>query len=194
MMGVFENLARAAGFAQSSGGAGHVLLWEQLKPWLAQISQNGAVKWLPRTLAQNPCQVPRFEGGRPAGSCEHLGVDLCISCRKSTCLDHAFVDSNADLICYMCVANRAANAPYTPPNQEAPPPPPGDPRKQRAEQRAAWARGVLGVAEGAGWEEVKRAHRGLSGRWHPDRSDGDEARYKDVQIAYDVLKTIYGEN
>src|SRR6187401_3233842 len=45
---------------------------------------------------------------------------------------------------------------------------------------------TLGVAKNASAEEIKKAYRKLAREHHPD-SGGDEAKFKEVQGAYDVL-------
>ncbi len=49
---------------------------------------------------------------------------------------------------------------------------------------------ILGVAEGADAEVVKRAYRKLARTYHPDKNPGDpsaEDRFKEIQEAYEVL-------
>lgn len=46
---------------------------------------------------------------------------------------------------------------------------------------------VLGVERGATKEEIKRAYRKLAHQYHPDKSGGDEEKFKQVNAAYQVL-------
>ena len=49
---------------------------------------------------------------------------------------------------------------------------------------------ILGVAEDAPKDQIKKVYRQLAKRYHPDRNKGDasaEAKFKEVQEAYSVL-------
>lgn len=46
---------------------------------------------------------------------------------------------------------------------------------------------ILGVERGASEDEVKKAFRKLAHTYHPDKSGGDEAKFKEVSEAYSVL-------
>jgi molecular chaperone DnaJ len=50
---------------------------------------------------------------------------------------------------------------------------------------------TLGVTKGANADELKKAYRKLAMQYHPDKNPGDktaEAKFKDINEAYDVLK------
>lgn len=47
---------------------------------------------------------------------------------------------------------------------------------------------VLGVGKGASADEIKKAFRKKAVQYHPDKEGGDEAKFKEVNEAYEVLK------
>lgn len=47
---------------------------------------------------------------------------------------------------------------------------------------------VLGVKKDASPDEIKKAFRRLAVQHHPDKEGGDEAKFKEINEAYDVLK------
>ena len=47
---------------------------------------------------------------------------------------------------------------------------------------------VLGVAKSASEDEIKKAFRKLAVKYHPDKEGGDEAKFKEINEAYEVLK------
>lgn len=46
---------------------------------------------------------------------------------------------------------------------------------------------TLGVQKGASLDEIKRAYRKLAHQYHPDKGQGNEQKFKDVNEAYQVL-------
>ncbi|MDD5084290.1 MAG: molecular chaperone DnaJ [Candidatus Moranbacteria bacterium] len=46
---------------------------------------------------------------------------------------------------------------------------------------------ILGVSKGASEDEIKKAYRKLAHKYHPDKSGGDEAKFKEASAAYSVL-------
>lgn len=47
---------------------------------------------------------------------------------------------------------------------------------------------VLGVSKSASEDEIKKAFRKAAVKYHPDKEGGDEAKFKEVNEAYEVLK------
>jgi molecular chaperone DnaJ len=53
---------------------------------------------------------------------------------------------------------------------------------------------VLGVGEDASDEDVRRAFRTLAKELHPDKNGGDDTRFKEVNMAYQVLSSPEGRS
>src|SRR6266576_4303070 len=47
---------------------------------------------------------------------------------------------------------------------------------------------ILGVSKSASADEIKKAFRRLAIQYHPDKESGDEAKFKEVNEAYEILK------
>jgi molecular chaperone DnaJ len=46
---------------------------------------------------------------------------------------------------------------------------------------------ILGVKKGASKDEIKKAFYKLAHKYHPDKKEGNEAKFKEVNEAYQVL-------
>lgn len=163
-------------------------IWEELRPWLARLALNAAPKWLPRLAYGFPCKVPVYAHGAPVGPCVRAAVGVCEVCQAPCCLDHSRIDQYGDAICYLCIAEairakRGAAGERPPPAQKPRP----------SAQDVRWARRVLDVKADTDWEEVRRQHRKLSAKWHPDVHTGEKAKakaeekFKELQRAFEVL-------
>ncbi len=49
---------------------------------------------------------------------------------------------------------------------------------------------TLGIPNSASADEIKKAFRRLAVKHHPDKEGGDEAKFKEINEAYEVLKDL----
>ncbi len=205
-------------FSNLAGGPDgvHSRIWSELKPWVMNLAPAASRKWIPRVASGEQCEVPIMRRGHRTGDCENLGIAICSCCRRPCCLQHAHIDQHADAICYICVADAMQVVPPVqrerarqdhasgaePPPRERPPPgqaPPPGAKPGPTPEAVAAALSTLGLRRGAKWEAVKKAHRSLSAANHPDKAKGvrgktvAEARFKEIQKAFDLLKRVYPE-
>src|SRR5271154_1258903 len=47
--------------------------------------------------------------------------------------------------------------------------------------------GILGVSKGANEDEIKKAYRKLAHQYHPDKTGGDDHKFKEINEAYQIL-------
>ena len=180
--GFLQRLGDAIGALQGVPGGAHRRVWAELGPWLRSLTMEAAPSWLQRLGAQQPCHVVDYTARR---ACTRHAVALCSVCVRPTCLEHAFINRMGEAICYVCATAAM-------PNRAAPPP--IDPTRAR-QKELQWARQRLKVTASATLDEIRRAHRKLSGELHPDKFHTEreraqaEKRFKDVQRAYDLLRS-----
>lgn len=223
MAGIGDVLGKMfSGIAGGPDGT-HIKVWNELRPWIATLGPSAARKWLPQIAADTRCEVPVIRRNT-RHDCENFGIATCDVCHRPVCLEHGRIDQHGDAICYMCVAEamqvlpplqreRARQGGARQQQQRRPPagdqqrskqshdhPPPNQQEAAKAAAKAneAWALGVLGLKPSASWEEVQKAHRTLSAKYHPDKQRVEakkaeaERRFKDVQRAREVMRILLG--
>lgn len=187
-----EEVAHLFARLQQAPGQVHVRVWQELSPWIRDLVGRASLKWVERLGAGEPCHIVTQDPA-PARRCTNAAIAHCIACRRATCLRHSFVDGSGEAICFACVSGVL--------HERGAPPPPhsnGAARKPREDELRA-ARKLLKVGVNASWDDVRAQYRKLSAKWHPDRVQGEaakvkaEAKFKEIQNAYDVLKREYGQ-
>lgn len=189
-------------------------------PWLNDLSRHATQLWLPHLLLGIPCEVLYRNAQTGVGiPCTQPAIAACCICRKPVCLDHSFVSRVGQGACFGCIQQgitdaapkipwpagtrgnptdpRSPPGPTTPPNGHAPreQAPPTPPPPNPLDVQFALARKVLRVKRSATWPEVEASYKVLLKKHHPDRNPRDraaaEARFKEVRVAYDLLRKAY---
>lgn len=118
------------------------------------------------------------------GVCEAKAVPIrCLACDAYACPVHGhFNPKSGTVICGDCVSELLGEDWW---EEEE------DDGLEARDDGYPWS--VLGLEEDASLEEVRKAHRKLAARYHPDRHKGDkraEEKFKEIQKAYEVAKSI----
>jgi hypothetical protein len=154
--------------------------------WAGQVVNNLVARYGSISMSGVRCGLrPRGADGQYA-QCPDPAIGVCGFCQTVTCLNHAFVDRNANIICPMCIA-RAQKALNIDPNQQhsAPPPPPPhehagpaaeDVQEVRRKRLAALK--ALGLKDPLEEGELEQAFRSLMKASHPDRSSDEKDRQR----------------
>jgi hypothetical protein len=209
--GIGEFLGSLFGSIASAEDGVHARIWRELKPWLGNLLPAATRKWLPYIAAGAACEVPVMQRGKIVGDCEHPGVAACDVCHRPVCLHHGRIDQFGDAICYICVSDavqvvppmqreRARSQGPRPPREPREQAPPPAPKAGPSPLQIVEALGVLGLKPGAKWPAVAAAHRKLSAQHHPDKQqtqrkkDTANAKYIEVQKAFNLLKSAYTES
>lgn len=167
---------------------------------MASVQAHALAKWTPVVAAQILCSRDSARG-----PCHRQALAACLICREAVCLEHAVIAPNADVACTRCMHDMVTRAlgteteddgPVASPSPHAAPPPGPEPEPvhplEERRLRALHLR-IMGLPEGAAEEALKKAHRKLSAKWHPDRyvtpRDKETAldQYKRIQVAHDWL-------
>ena len=143
---------------------------EAFAPW-AQAMALGALPAIREVWRQRlACQSSNVVLNAPHAPCANRAGIVCAACRRPVCLHHAFLSAKGHAICWQCVqAQQAACYGQAPP----PPRPAAAPRPPVDVEKRGRALRLLGLGEGATWDEVRAAHRTLAGRAHPDRHENE---------------------
>lgn len=175
-------------------------LWREVQPWITRLVTNASINWLPILSIGAPCDIltPDQVVMDRWVPCGRSAIVLCDCCGRRVCLLHCRIDSNAQAICFECVAMAHQAAAQRPrpapdPRRAHQPPPGGAPpraKKQHVMTRANALR-VLGLRGSVTPEEIKKAFRRKAAQWHPDKHPDNpekaQAKFVEAQQAYEVL-------
>ena len=173
-------------------------IYQELSPWLMQLTRSGAGRWLPVLAQARPCNPP--PGPSPAANvCANHAIGACAACGRMVCIHHSMVDQHGGICCYGCVAEimhvkraSAAKPPGENVSDRQPPPPPPELIRVRVDR----ALEALGLRRGVKWLVVEARHKELMKKLHPDRKPPAEraqaeAAFKKVREAYQDLERFY---
>lgn len=136
--------------------------------WVSTVQTHVVERWQPIVASGIRCALrPKMADGRFA-PCPEPAIGACGFCSAPTCLAHAMIDSQANILCYKCLAE-AAKRMGAPPRQGAgESAAPGEAAEERAKRRKYLH--VLGLTDPVSDEEIAQEFRVLMKKHHPDRA------------------------
>jgi DnaJ domain len=165
-------------FAQMFGRAVGEVAQAQSNPlmrsvliWVSTVQTHVVERWQPIVASGIRCALrPKMADGR-FGPCTEPAIGACGFCSAPTCLAHAMIDSQANILCYKCLAE-AAKLMGAPARRSTEAPPPGAAPGEKAEERAKRRKylHVLGLVDPVTDEEIAQEFRTLMKKHHPDRA------------------------
>ncbi len=173
-------------------------LARDLLRWVGRIEQEAVERWRHVLMSGIRCVVPDRKNGALL-PCGDGAIAACAACYEPTCLRHAMVASNGDVVCLRCVnecvgvVRERVKAGGARPEQQnhARANHPGAGEDPVALRKAHLK--TLGLKDPADWEEIEAEYKALLKKWHPDRAapgkrEAAEAKFKKVRVAYDWLQ------
>lgn len=171
-----------------------------LADWFQGLQQQAFARWSATLFSGIRCAV--VEGHRASTPvCSGPAVGQCGICMRPTCLRHAMVARNGDVVCLECI-NRAAVAlrgqgfaPGSEPSVGRSPPPPSVGRPPGPDEEHIYREHlrVFGLKPGATPDQIKAAYRKLVAKHHPDRAppakrEAATERLTKINAAFQYLK------
>jgi len=179
-----QALGRLAAGVQLMPDGAYRRIWNELAPWFRRLATNAGPRWLPRMGMGFPCHIAQGRG-RLQKRCTNAAVAACWLCKQPTCLHHAFVDVEGELICYACASKAKAGA-----NGEPAQPQPQPTSEQTFRAAVAAALAVLEVPPGSPWTTIQKCYKRKAAKAHPDVG-GTAEEFRKVQEAYEMLKAVH---
>jgi hypothetical protein len=141
--------------------------------WVSTVQAHVVRRWQPIVASGIRCSLrPRVPDGRFI-SCPEPAIGACGFCQGPTCLQHAMIDAQANILCHKCLAEaaRKMGAPPRPATGE-PPPPSSSSRDADGDERAKRRKFLraLGLQDPVTEAEITHEFRVLMKKHHPDRA------------------------
>lgn len=167
--------------------------------WVGRVQSQILLRWRPLAQSGARCGIGQRMPDGEVVNCREAAIGSCGFCGLHTCLHHAMIDENANVLCFRCLheAARLMNA------RAAPNPPRMRPEPEADQRRAApvgddqsdrrrYLR-VLGLRDPVTSAELDETFRDLMRKYHPDRAPEQkraaaEKRSKAITEAYHWLQ------